>query len=274
MTLPSTHDLVTSDQNILSSESRPLLKTMSNKKWLLAFDFYGILEPIVNNREDAFLSESTWNLIEQLTHRFSVAIISGRSRADVQKRVPPGVHWILGNHGYEGFSEIIDTFPEESARKLIQQWKSQLETVPTLISSIELEDKTYSLTLHYRPSLTSQNILSKIMESIEILTPKPRVVLGKDVVNLMHPNLPNKGTAVETLLTLNQLEGVLFVGDDWNDEDVFELENPQIIGVRVGYEKTSRAKYFLQQQRDVNILLNTILTYCEVRPSSAAADSC
>ncbi len=273
MTIPSTQDLFTFEQNILSSASRPLLKAISNKKWLLAFDFDGTLAPIVNNREDAVLSESTWNLIEQLTHCFSVAVISGRSRADVQKRVPPGVHWILGNHGYEGLSEIIDTFQEESARKLIQQWKSKLETEPTLIPSMELEDKTYSLTLHYRPSLTSQNILSKIMESIEILTPKPRVVLGKDVVNLMHPNLPNKGTAVETLLTLNKLEGVLFVGDDWNDEDVFELKNPQIIGVRVGYEKTSRAKYFLQQQRDVNILLNTILTYCEVRPSSADADS-
>jgi hypothetical protein len=52
---------------------------------------------------------------------------------------------------------------------------------------------------------------------------------------------------------------VLFVGDDENDEQAFALDG-NTIGVRVGWKRKSRARYFLRSQREIDKLLELLVS--------------
>jgi len=65
------------------------------------------------------------------------------------------------------------------------------------------------------------------------------------------------------LIRRSEIKHVFYIGDDDTDEDVFNLEynSGQIMTVRVGMKKSSRAKYFIKQQSEINQLLRTIIRH-------------
>ena len=62
-----------------------------------------------------------------------------------------------------------------------------------------------------------------------------RLVGGKLVVNLLVPDAPHKGLALERERARSACDTVIYVGDDETDEDVFQLDRPgQLLSIRVG----------------------------------------
>ena len=92
------------------------------------------------------------------------------------------------------------------------------------------------------------------------LSPGPRLLAGKCVVNLLIPGLPHKGDAVRALMAGLGLEHALYVGDDSNDEDVFALADPRIRTLRVGRLAGSRASFYLRRQGEIDRLLRFLLS--------------
>jgi trehalose 6-phosphate phosphatase len=82
---------------------------------------------------------------------------------------------------------------------------------------------------------------------------------GKQVVNLVLAGAPNKGQALASERDRLRCTWTLFVGDDENDEDAFALEG-NTIPVRVGWNRQSKARYYLRTQAEIDELLELLVT--------------
>jgi len=144
--------------------------------------------------------------------------------------------------------------------KIVAKWADALESLP-VIEGAELENKKYSLTLHYREAKKPAAARRKLLHAASALKPSPEILPGKKVLNLLAPGHSNKGVALQALIKAHGFEKAIFVGDDDTDEDVFRLRDPRIFSVRVGAKKGSAAQAYLKDQGEAEALLSMLLEY-------------
>ncbi|MGK5088248.1 trehalose-phosphatase [Bdellovibrionota bacterium FG-2] len=237
---------------LFSDVGLQVLESLSFTQTLYAFDFDGTLAPIVTKPESAKPSLTTARLLGELNQCASVAVISGRSVADLRSRVEfRGAH-LIGNHGLEGLG--VRKAAIKKAAAVCGAWAQQLangwEALKTH-NGVFVENKTYSLALHYRRSRNKQQARAELFALIAGLQPAPRVILGKCVMNLVPAGGPHKGVALlEAMMKLN-LKCAFYIGDDDTDEDVFSLSDNRLITVRVGQSRTSQAQFFIRRQSEI-----------------------
>jgi trehalose 6-phosphate phosphatase len=223
---------------------------------LFAFDFDGTLARIVQDRHAAVLAQPVREALHALALTVPTAIISGRSLDDLRPRADGIPAHLVGNHGLEGLhtSERV----MHQARDCCRAWlKTVLKDESTLTrTGVVVEDKTYSLTFHYRQACSPPDAREAIFHSVATLSPAPRLVLGKSVVNVIPPGNLHKGTAILELMHQLGSSAALYVGDDDTDEDVFSLPDERIVTVRVGKKGTSAAQLYLDRQSQIGLLLD------------------
>jgi len=236
---------------LLSRRNVDVLSQVAWSSVLLAFDFDGTLAPIVADRTSASMRERTGKLLAKACALYPCAVISGRSQADVAARLGmAAVKYVVGNHGLEPGTALA-TFAAETARAA-----PLLREALAAVSGIDVEDKRYSLAIHYRRSRRKGDACAAIHEAVAGLPRPMRIVAGKQVVNVIPEGAPNKGDAVIQLRTLAGADTALYVGDDFTDEDVFTLDQPgRLLTVRIGASRSSAAAYFLRRQREIDTLL-------------------
>jgi trehalose 6-phosphate phosphatase len=239
-------------RDLLSPRHRSTLLALASERSVLAFDFDGTLAPIVPRRHVAVMAPSTARLFAQLCERFPVAIISGRSRADLVGRLGHArVRHLIGNHGAESTRRSKPSSSLERARQ-------RLATTLARFPGVELEDKRFSLSVHVRHSTCAHAVVeTEVRRAARGL----RVVMGKDVMNLLPREAPDKGDALLAVCRHERASAALFIGDDVTDEDAFALADPSLVTVRVGRSATSRARYFIDDQRGVDGLLHWLVTF-------------
>lgn len=233
---------------------------------LFAFDFDGTLAPIVADPDKAYAAGTTEALLQELTRYASVAIVSGRSLRDLKDRIRFAPKYLVGNHGLEGVGagEAL-----RRAKAECRKWKRNLLRSGIPEGAI-LEDKRFTLTLHYRNCRDPQKAGKSLARAISRLTPAPRVIPGKWVFNLMPTKRHHKGIAVVHLRKKAGAKHVLYVGDDHTDEDVFRMKDRSIISVRVGRRQGSKARYFIEKQSDIDRLLRSLLRIARDESTSAS----
>lgn len=225
-----------------------------------AFDFDGTLAPLVAKPEEAHMPAEVERLLRALAGRCRVVVISGRSVADLKRRVPIEGIELIGNHGME--SPFVRKESLALSRESSDTWRALLEqSGMRALQGVELENKTYSLALHYRHAPRRKQAKAQLVAMAERLLPLPRLVGGKEVLNLVHPDLPHKGSALSSFQASLALKRSFYVGDDVTDEDVFALVSPSLWSVRVGRGGKTQARYFIPRQRDVRRLLDLLLEF-------------
>ena len=135
-------------------------------------------------------------------------------------------------------------------------------------AGVVVEDKTYSVTFHYRQACSPQLAREAIFHTVSMLAPAPRLVLGKAVVNAIPSGNLHKGSAMLELMHQLKSSGALYVGDDDTDEDVFSLPDERIVTVRIGKKAASAAQWYLARQSQIGLLLQ-YLTRVRGRLASA-----
>lgn len=249
-------------RNLLSRNNTEVLAQLAWSRVLVAFDFDGTLAPIVADREDAQMRVRTSALFAKVCGLYPAAVISGRSRRDVSSRlgdVP--VKYVVGNHGLEPGASL------EEFGKQIAQARASLEVTLTGLAGVDVEDKRYSLALHYRRSRNKRIARAALFAAVAALPVPMRVVTGKLVLNVVPNGAANKGDALLELRNLEQADTALYVGDDVTDEDVFKLDQPgRLFTVRVGESRTSAAAYFLRGQGEIDRLLEKLIALRQGTP--------
>ncbi|MCE1226417.1 MAG: trehalose-phosphatase [Geobacteraceae bacterium] len=229
---------------------------------LLAFDLDGTLAPISPEPDQIEVPDVLQHELQMVMQHLPIAIITGRSRRDALRFLAFTPTYLIGNHGAEGLP--IWKAAEARFTKLSQGWKLQmLQCLETSDTGILLEDKGTSLSVHYRHADNQEQTIARLREIINRLTPTPRVVGGKCVLNLVPQDAPNKGDALLELMTQTGREQAIFVGDDVTDEDVFSLGSNSIFTIRVGKNDTSQADWFVAEQAEVLKLLKKICAYAQ-----------
>jgi len=156
----------------------------------------------------------------------ALALVSGRSLNDIDLIFAPEQFPIVGGHGAEmrlsGDSEAVATH----APPMDQELKRRLAAVAKLSPGILLEDKGYSLALHYRLAPHAEKAIYEAVSLIRADLPNApiEVLPGKCVCEIKHSGF-TKASGVRELMTHAPFEGrqPLFIGDDVTDESVFAI---------------------------------------------------
>lgn len=242
-------------RSILGHAYEDVIAQLAWANVLLGFDFDGTLAPIVRDRARAQMRRSTRALLAAVCARYPCAVISGRGYDDVAARLEGvAVAYVVGNHGLEP-SVGMEVF-EEAVRQMLPRLRAALDGV----QGVEIEDKRFSLAVHYRKSRARGAAREAIESAVRALPMPTRVVAGKMVVNVLPEGAAHKGVAMIELRARAGADVALFVGDDVTDEDVFEMEQPgRLVGVRVGRSARSAASFFLEDQGQIDALLQRLV---------------
>jgi trehalose 6-phosphate phosphatase len=243
---------------LLGTEGHAVVERFAGASLLLAFDFDGTLAPLVLDPAEAALRSETRSALRQVAERYPTVVISGRALRDVTNRLSGlGLGGVSGNHGLEPWDV------GEGYARHVRQWHRQLDASLKAAQGVWIEDKRFSLAIHYAAALDHRAALTAIRRAIGALGPI-RVVGGKQVVNLLPDGAANKGVALERWRTQLKCERALYLGDDQTDEDVFALDQPEhLLSVRVGHSLRSRASYFIRNQVETDRLLHKLIA---IRP--------
>lgn len=251
-------------QPLFSDAGRHRLDALVRPGMLCAFDFDGTLAPIVERPDDAVLPEETRALLMRLCRQTRVAIITGRAVDDIRPRLGFAPHYVVGNHGLEGLPGREDRAQRHLA--VCNTWRRTLESRLSGVegsTGIFLEDKRFSLSVHYRQTPDPARTERALHALLQTLHPTPRIVGGKALFSLLPQDAGHKGTALEHMLQASGASGGIYVGDDVTDEDVFRLKRSDLLTVRVEPGAESAAQFFLPALQDITFLLRELLRRLE-----------
>ena len=241
-------------RNVLSPPGRDRLTALMAEQPLIGFDFDGTLVALSEHPEVVVLTRQTHELLIRLAERLPVVVITGRARADAASRlggIP--LFGIAGNHGVEPFGET----PEIEA--LVADWHVSLNHDLAKWPGIFIQDKRYSLTVDYRHSPDLEAAREAIHVAARRLA-RARLLGGRHAdFNIAPDGAPNKGSALLGFMQQAGRRSALYVGDDRTDEDVFRLDLPAMVAIRVGRREHSAAQYFLSLQVEIDRLIDVLL---------------
>jgi trehalose 6-phosphate phosphatase len=234
---------------------------------LIALDYDGTLAPIVSDPGRATMRPMTRRLLEAVSKLYPCIVISGRAQRDALMRLR-GVrlHQVVGNHGMEpwhGTSSLI---------KEVQHWRAILEHHLALYKGVHVEDKVFSLAIHYRQSREKKKARAAILRAVALLG-QARIIGGKQVVNVLPLGAPHKGVALERERERLGCDTAIYIGDDETDEDVFTLDQPgRLLTIRVGAKSTSAASFYISGQSAIDTVLRVLIDLrqeCDQRREAA-----
>ena len=214
--------------------------------FLVMLDVDGTLAPIVSRPDAAEVPLETQRAVAQLAARdgVTVVLVSGRAATDARRLVRVANVWVIGNHGGEVIAPDGDSTVDARVapyRAAMAQVARRLRTKAAHVSGVIVEDKTWTLSIHYR--LASSAVVPGLRAAIEeaIRDVGLRLTEGKMVFEVRPPVTVHKGTAVLGLATrlggLAPGASLLYAGDDRTDEDAFRelrARAPHAVTIRVG----------------------------------------
>jgi trehalose 6-phosphate phosphatase len=240
--------------DILAARHLPALRTFARTDVLLAFDYDGTLSPIAPTPERARLPATTKRLLVRVAKTYPLVVISGRALADISERVTEiGVQHVFGNHGLEWSGG------PSRPRAQVHRWVIQLTEQLSGQRGVLIEDKTHSVSVHYRSAPNQEEALRVIMPIVRTL-PEVRIICGAAAVNLLPKHGANKGVALCRALEITGCDTAIYVGDDETDEDAFGALKPEkLLSIRIGRSDASRARYHLDAQESIDLFLHALI---------------
>ena len=241
---------------LLSVRGRQYLHEQLRHQPLLAFDLDGTLAPLADDPEAVALPQQIRSLLGAVARSFPVVIVSGRSRRDVWTRLQGiPLREVYGNHGIE------PTHVSEVLRELVAGWAERMARRLSTWEGVWIEDKQYSLTVHFRSSPAPALAQAAAEEAAADLGPV-RMLPGKQCLSILPGGTAHKGQALLEAQRRFGAPRAIYIGDDETDEDVFtNCDRNQVLGVRVGRNPGSRAAYFLRSQEEIESVFECIARY-------------
>lgn len=232
-------------------EARPPLPNPDHAALFLDLD--GTLAPIEATPDAVRADRHRTRLLRRVVERFHgrVAILSGRSIAEVDRILDGAVASVAGVHGLERRTSPGDTtaVPPHPALDRVEE---TLACFAKGQRGLLVESKARSVALHYRghpPAEEACIDIGRRMAAIHGL----QIQEGRMVVELRTPG-PDKGDSLRLFMAQPPFAGLtpVMVGDDMTDEHAFEAAR-DLDGwsVLVGEPRPTAALYRLRDPADV-----------------------
>lgn len=198
------------------------------RRYALLLDIDGTILDFAPTPREVWVPPGLQDALLQLLERMdgAVALVSGRSLEDIDLLFSPLQLAGIGCHG----AELRPSFgmPQElpSTAPLHDSVKRLFAPIRKLAHGILLEDKEYSLAIHYRLAPKAEKaIYTAVADISSRITDVPIEVLrGKFVVEIKSAGV-TKASGVRSLMKHPPFAGrqPIFLGDDVTDETVFPI---------------------------------------------------
>lgn len=193
----------------------------------LLTDLDGTLAPIVRNPSTARLADGAADVLAALVRNLAVvAVVTGRAAGDARRMVAQPSVVVVGNHGVEWL------LPGADAPSIAPHLVDAPSALGRLLASLPVErgvtvdDKRYSATVHYRraadPAGARERILTALRSTVRSAGERAiELHEGRMSVELRPAGAGDKGSALRELVERFGLRGILVLGDDVTDLDMF-----------------------------------------------------
>jgi trehalose 6-phosphate phosphatase len=199
-----------------------------------------------------------------------VAVVTGRSVPMARKLVPLDGIGVIGNHGVEILGEdgaMIVNANAQRFRPTMAGAAKEIAKVAGRHSGLILEDKQWTLSLHYR--LAPRELVPEVTGAVQRIAAARGLVTtgGKEIIEVRPPVEVNKGTAVLDFgkrIGAIGSGGVLYIGDDRTDEDAFRVlrgADEHAVTVRVGhpgFDGDTHAEFGVESPDEVRTFLEAV----------------
>lgn len=256
---------------------------LADKHLVVFLDYDGTLTPIVDRPELAVLSDDMRETLRSAAEHFTVVIISGRDRANVERLVALDNLIYAGSHGFDITGPGGLYMQQDRAKAFLpalDRAEDELKEKLSDIRGVIIERKRYAIAVHYR--LVAAEHLEIIEEAVDHIVEGSASMLrrtgGKKIFEL-RPTLPwDKGKALYWLLDALERTGKveprgedilpLYIGDDETDEDAFSvLREREGLGVLVAdTPKPTEAHYCLEDHLAVGRFLSRLCNSSAAQP--------
>jgi trehalose 6-phosphate phosphatase len=216
------------------------LESIDIRQVAILLDIDGTLLDIAPTPQEVRVSPTLRKTLATLHERTggAMALVSGRSLHDIDRIFSPLHLSAVGGHGAEirllpdGHTDPQRTTP------LDEKLRRRFADIAQPGNGIIVEDKEYSLALHYRLAPEKKRAVEDAVAAICADLPAAfvEVLPGKSVLEIKKIGF-NKGTAIRYLMAHPPFAGrrPIFVGDDTTDDAAFAVV-PEFggIGISVG----------------------------------------
>ncbi|MGH6707763.1 MAG: trehalose-phosphatase [Bradyrhizobium sp.] len=205
---------------------RSLVPHLSETAILLDID--GTLLDLMPTPREVWVPPGLAKTLNRLLARTNgaLALVSGRSLNDIDLIFAPDQFPVVGGHGAEMRIDPDSESVASHAPPMDKELKRRLAAIAKLSPGILLEDKGYSLALHYRLAPHAEKAIYEAVSLIRADLPNAPIEIlpGKCVCEIKHSGF-TKATGVRELMTREPFKGrrPLFIGDDVTDETVFGI---------------------------------------------------
>ena len=242
-------------------------RRLDGQRLAVFLDFDGTLTPIVDHPERAVLSNGMRATIEALSERCLVAVVSGRGREDVMRRVGVSRLCYAGSHGFD-IAGPHGCAPRHvrghHVIPVVAQAERELLDRLGAVPGVLIEEKTTALAVHYR--MVAEDDVPTVEAAVDAVLerhPDLRKTGGKMIFELRPREDWDKGKAVLWLLDALDLDGddvtPIYVGDDETDEDAFAALKGRGIGIFVSDRpRPTMADYGLRDPDEVRAFLEAL----------------
>jgi trehalose 6-phosphate phosphatase len=233
-------------------------------EYAILLDIDGTLLDLAPTPREVWVPPDLSETLSRLRDKTSgaLALVSGRSLNDIDLIFAPEQFPAVGGHGAEMRISIDSEAVATHAPPMDKELKRRLAAIAKLSPGILLEDKGYSLALHYRLAPHAEKAIYEAVSLIrgELPNAPIEVLPGKCVCEIKQSGF-DKATGVRELMTHEPFRGrrPLFIGDDVTDESVFVIM-PDLAGLAfsVGRRAEGVAGHF-DEPRDVRAWLARLI---------------
>jgi trehalose 6-phosphate phosphatase len=194
----------------------------------ILLDIDGTLLDLAPTPREVWVPPGLGETLNRLRDKTSgaLALVSGRPLNDIDLIFAPEVFPAIGGHGAEMRISVDSEAVATHAPPMDKELKRRLAAIAKLSPGILLEDKGYSLALHYRLAPHAEKAIYEAVSLIRSELPEApiEVLPGKCVCEIKQYGF-DKATGVRELMTHEPFRGrrPFFVGDDVTDESVFAI---------------------------------------------------
>ena len=241
--------------------------------WAMFLDFDGCIVNIAPTPTSVKVPNELPGLLKRLREALSnsVAIITGRSIAQIDKFLVPSFAAVAGLHGFERRTVDGTLIRPTAPHKGIRNAKKQLEQFAENHEGVFVEDKEFALALHYRLNAELRDICRQtVFDAIADCGNEWEVIEGKCIFDIK-PRSYDKGGAIETFMDEPPFAGrvPVFCGDDVTDEDGFVAVNSRGgVSIHVGDACNTAANWQVDSVDDLLVWLAHVASSLESRGST------
>ena len=189
----------------------------------LLTDLDGTLAPIVADPAEARLAPGAAAALTQLAERLAVVgVITGRAAGDARRILGSDRLLVVGNHGLEWLEPgAAVAAPPPGGEALAAAVESALGAVPQL-AGVAVERKGLSATIHVRGAPDPSSALAAVAAALRDAAPEGlELRSGRMSLEVRPAGAGDKGSALRMVVERHALRGLLVLGDDVTDLDMF-----------------------------------------------------